>query len=236
MERTVVIFDVDSRRAQALCDAIERCENDVRISVRKAADKATLSRLVRHEEVDVFFLDVHALEIGWSSERIHKKGKGHESVQVVYTGVTEGHLVQLGLTDYAFLLPNDADDEAIALALRKSLELRDKALELPLVVMTRKCHRAIHPSHISFIESDLRKIRIYVGTEVVEVYGKLSRIIHKLPKRFVQCHKSFVVNMGFVETLNREHLVLTTGECVPVSQKRRKTTREAFHEYVGRSV
>jgi desulfoferrodoxin len=71
--------------------------------------------------------------------------------------------------------------------------------------------------------------------EIVEVYAKLSDLMQKLPNRFVQCHKSYVVNMGFIKELAQDHALLTTGESVPISQQRRKPMREAFIEYIGKA-
>ena len=71
---------------------------------------------------------------------------------------------------------------------------------------------------------------------MVETYGKLSDLLQRLPQRFVQCHKSFVVNMGFIDEFGRTDITLTSGERVPVSQKRRASVREAFFKFVGRGL
>lgn len=94
--------------------------------------------------------------------------------------------------------------------------------------------RSVLPSEIAFVESDRRRLRLHLRGEVLETYGKLSEVARKLPSSFVQSHKSFLVNLAFVRELRADSLVLTTGEVVPMSQKRRKATREAFRAYVGR--
>ena len=59
---------------------------------------------------------------------------------------------------------------------------------------------------------------------------------HGLPSCFVRSHKSFLVNMASIETLDADHVVLQTGEAVPVSQKRRKATQEAFIAFTNRPM
>ena len=65
-----------------------------------------------------------------------------------------------------------------------------------------------------------------------ETYGKLADYERRLPERFVRCHKSFLVNMDYVVACRSNELVLSTGQTVPVSQSRRKSTQEAVRAYV----
>ena len=237
MEWTVVVYDTDPLRTSVMCSELEQCETPYSIQIHAASNISKLNTMVLSKRVDVVFFDTRAQGESWSfvgaASDVVDAGS---STQVVLTGVTESSLVSVQKLPYAFLLPTNSSAEDIAYALNKSIALQVKELERPILLATRKFSRAIKPSHVSFIESDLRKIRIHLGSDVVETYGKLSEVLKKLPHRFVQCHKSFVVNLGFVSEFNQEHLVLTTGERVPVSQKKRKQTREEFVRYVGRTL
>lgn len=156
------------------------------------------------------------------------------NIRVVLVNVDDTLLVRVCETEYAYLLPLAFDEQMLTKALDKALALLDRSFEQPLVVCMRRRDLVIQPGKVAYVESDLRKIRFHVSGEAVEAYGKLSEVMAQLPSRFVQCHKSFVVNMGFVEEFDRDYLLLTTGDRIPVSQKRRKATREAFITYVGR--
>lgn len=85
----------------------------------------------------------------------------------------------------------------------------------------------VEPSRISYIESDRRKVRIHAGAEEIEAYASLSDLAAELPASFIQCHKSFLVNMDHVKELKADSVVLSSNQVVPVSQKRRKFVREA---------
>ena len=62
----------------------------------------------------------------------------------------------------------------------------------------------------------------------------LSRVLERLelPASFIQCHKSFLVNMDHVKELKADSVVLSSNQVVPVSQKRRKFVREAVFSRV----
>ena len=77
-----------------------------------------------------------------------------------------------------------------------------------------------------------RKVRIHAGAEEIEAYASLSDLSAELPASFIQCHKSFLVNMDHVKELKADSVVLSSNQVVPVSQKRRKFVREAVFSRV----
>lgn len=106
----------------------------------------------------------------------------------------------------------------------------------PLLVNLRNGAKVLHPRQIIFVESDRRVLFIHLEHEVLRVYGKLSELLEKLPLSFVHCHKSFLINMDYVDELSGEHVTMTTGDVVPMSQKRRRATRESLEAYLGRTL
>lgn len=241
MERLVVVFDTDTTRASRTVAALESRCISCGVTLLHIDTISDLHKHLAASEASVVFFDVRSV-IG------DAQAHGHDTLevlyqtlhagaqdQVVYTGVTERALVAVERGDYAFLLPPHASADEFVLALDKALERRDMYLERPFVIKTKQHIRLVWPSRVSFVESSLRKVRIHVGDEIVEVYAKLSDLMQKLPNRFVQCHKSYVVNMGFIKELAQDHALLTTGESVPISQQRRKPMREAFIEYIGKA-
>lgn len=237
MDWTVAVYDTDVARASAVCESLEQCGSPHRMQIHSFTDRSELNIMVAYEGADVLFCDVRADDYGIGGIDIAQEVlSANQYMQVVYTGVTEDTLASVQKHSYAYLLPSTASAEDIACAINKAIALRSKGLERPLLIRTRKFSRTVLPGHVSYIESDLRKIRIHVDDDVIETYGKLSGILKVFPRRFIQCHKSFVVNLGFVAELDHESLTLTTGVKIPISQKRRKKTREAFASYVGRAL
>ena len=90
----------------------------------------------------------------------------------------------------------------------------------------------VAPEQISYIESDRRKVHIHVGAEDIETYASLSDIAAELPASFIQCHKSFLVNMDCIRELKGDSVMLASNQAVPVSQKRRKLVREAIFAHI----
>ena len=207
------------------------------LKARVAGSIEELRTLVIGGEVDILLMDIVFDEAGYDGiEFVCKHVPPNSGMQVIYiTGYDEYHSDVYRTQHSGFLLKpvqHDDLDEALDLAIERIAKFSEK----PFWVRTASGEKVISPSHLRYAESSKRTIRLHVGNDVVETYGKLSDLIRKLPARFVQCHKSFVVNMGFIDEFGRTEITLTSGEKVPVSQKRRAIVRAAFFDYVGRSL
>lgn len=237
MERLVVVFDTDSAHAAQTLAALGAQCDSWGFALRHVRTLPSLRETLGNKEACVVFFDVRSDLDGRELADIQRQMmRANAYVQVVYTGVSEQELVALECGDYAFMLPQSAEPQDVVLALEKALDRRNKHLEKPFVVKTKQRIHLVRPSRVSFAESVLRKVRIHEGDETVEVYAKLSDLMKKLPNSFVQCHKSYVVNMGCIKELSQGHVLLVTGERIPISQQRRKEVREAFLTYIGRAV
>lgn len=50
--------------------------------------------------------------------------------------------------------------------------------------------------------------------------------------RFYRVHKSFILNMDYVDEYKRNEVRLTNGEIVPVAYRRQTEFRKDFYEYI----
>ena len=76
-------------------------------------------------------------------------------------------------------------------------------------------------------------MRTVTDQENIESYGKLSSLLFQLDKRFLQCHKSYLVNMERVKTFLGDRFLMDNGAVVPISQSRRKAVKQEFLSYMG---
>ena len=93
--------------------------------------------------------------------------------------------------------------------------------------------RLVKFSDIVFIESQRRKLRLHLANEVIDMYGSLTAMAASLPWQFVQCHKSFIVNLEYAVELRKEGFVMASGDKIAVSQTKRKEARRSFTKYLA---
>lgn len=97
--------------------------------------------------------------------------------------------------------------------------------------------RSIDPADILFIKSNGNNVeyRLKDG-EKIKIRRKLDEIMEELsPLLFLRPHKSYAVNMGFIDTINfpRLQIFLEDGTVVDISRARRKEVEDLYSEYLS---
>lgn len=218
-----------------LLEMVERHPHFGEFDVDAICDLSILRQRLVADDIDILLMDIK-LEGAKTDgiEFVRKYSSPQSGMQTIFvTGYDSYHSSAHRTPHVGFLLKpvsQDALEEAVSAAMAKVATYRER----PFWVRTSTGERVIDPRRLFYAESDRRIVRLHVNGSVVETYGKLSDLLERLPDRFVQCHKSYVVNMGFIDELGRSEITLTSGERIPVSQKRRSAVRAAFFDYIGR--
>jgi DNA-binding LytR/AlgR family response regulator len=80
---------------------------------------------------------------------------------------------------------------------------------------------------ILYFESDNRKINIVTSSNTESFYGKMDNVYEQVKDySFLYIHKSYLVNYNHVTSIAYDHLTMSNGVELAISQKRRKKIRE----------
>ena len=75
--------------------------------------------------------------------------------------------------------------------------------------------------------------RITLEDEVIETRERLADLMDQLPSlEFIQPHKSYIVNLRYVQALERYQFTLTDGTQIPISKQRFLQSRDAYEKYL----
>ena len=230
----VVIVEDDAAQAEIIRSMIECSPRGGELAIEHVVDAESLTaRLAEEPAIDVLVMDI---ELGSEDangidlvKRYFPAGCG---TQVIYvTGFVE-YCTSVYRTEHLYFLVKPFAQDDLDDALSRAFERLEADASKPLSVRLGSRVVLVEPSRISYIESDRRKVRIHAGAEEIEAYASLSDLSAELPASFIQCHKSFLVNMDHVKELKADSVVLSSNQVVPVSQKRRKFVREAVFSRV----
>lgn len=90
---------------------------------------------------------------------------------------------------------------------------------------------------IVYIESNLHKLRFHLAgqkSQKYTMYGRLDYMDEMLPDfNFCRVHKSYLVNLKYMEKVERYQTKLSTGDTVSISQPKYNDVREKFICYKG---
>lgn len=93
-----------------------------------------------------------------------------------------------------------------------------------MIIRGREGVRYLSCGRIRYIEAREKKIFLRYDGEEVSFYHTLKKIEEVLPKYFVRCHRSYIVNTRYISRINfSQNTLLLTGDIViPISHKYRK--------------
>lgn len=230
----VVIVEDDPAQAEILHRMVERSPRGDGVAVEHVADVLSLTaRLAKSSPIDILMMDI---ELGSEDANGIDLVKRHFpagcGTQVIYvTGFVE-YCTSVYRTEHVYFLAKPVAQDDLDDALDRSFGRLEARASKPLSIRFGGRTMLVAPRQISYVESDRRKVHIHVGADDIETYASLSDLAEELPASFVQCHKSFLVNMDHIKEFKGDSVVLASNQAVPVSQKRRKLVREAIFAHI----
>ncbi len=120
--------------------------------------------------------------------------------------------------------------------IKRALTLLEQIKKSGILVQKNGTTHVVRASSLIYVEGRGRIIKIRTDSETLESYEKVSDFIYRLDGRFLQCHKSYVVNMDRVNKFQGDSFLMDDGALVPISQSRRKVVRESFLKYMGNAL
>lgn len=91
---------------------------------------------------------------------------------------------------------------------------------------------SIPANKILYIERKHRKCFIHTIDNVYEEYSNLEEYLSSLPESFIQCHKSFIINMNKVVEHKRTEFIMSNNSIIPISRTYTKKSRETYMKFL----
>lgn len=85
---------------------------------------------------------------------------------------------------------------------------------------------------IIYLESMGRDTQVVTKEEMITVHAKFSDMEKQVPaKRFVRCHRSYIINMSEVKDIARYRFLTKGGVEIPISQLQYTEVKQAFIDF-----
>lgn len=132
---------------------------------------------------------------------------------------------------YFLLIP--VSSRKLFRSIDKAMEMIEKNNPKQIKITFRNETTILDLNRILYIESNNRKIRIYMEETQYEIYKKMDELLDELPKNFLRCHQSYAVNMDMIRCLTADSIELQNQITVPISRGRKKDVYDTFLKYTG---
>ena len=122
------------------------------------------------------------------------------------------------------------------ISLQEALDSAVNALEQEQVIEVfdeKGCSRFLRLSEIYYIQGAHKKSNVFTEMETFTSpvgIQQISAELHSLS--FFMPHKSYLINLRYVQSIGDKELVLTSKERIPISRLQRKNFLERYHAYM----
>ena len=236
MNRTINIAICEDNEQQLQINKyyIEQWAESEKQSVRLLTYKNAESFLFEWEyeaNIDIIFLDIRMGEMTGMELAQYIRKKNHNIDIIFITGeeqyILQGYQVQA----FNFLLkPVKKEDMFESL---DTWVIRNKNKDgNHLVIKKGKKILKLNYEEIYYLISFDHYIDVHTKEGVVTFKQKIGEVEQQLPqKQFCRCHRSYIVNLKYVNQIFRNEIILENDIKIPISKSRSIITHKAFTNY-----
>lgn len=167
---------------------------------------------------------------------IGKYLKESSPLQIIYMTPKIEYCTEVYDTRHCGFLLKPVKLDRLIRDVRRALRILELRKASGIVVQQGSGLHILAPQSLLYAESHGRVLRIVTDSEILETYDKITHFSFQLDKRFLQCHKSYLVNMERVKRYCGDSFQMCDGSSVPISQSKRKEVRELFLKYMGNAA
>lgn len=230
-----ILDDLPSNLARTR-ELVEQClPAATQASFIQASSPADLAAsLASGAQIDILVADI-VMPDGQPSgidtvERLFPAGCG---TQIIYVSGYLDQAPEAYRTPHVYFLLKPIDPDKLREALKRAIAALGSGRPAMLRIKTGHKDRLINVASISYIESTLHKATVHCRSGNFETYVKLDDLHAQLPGGFTRCHRSFLVNLAYVASLEDSELTLHDGTTIPVSRRRARQTQRDLLAYLS---
>ena len=233
----IAICDDEKRICAILAEKVGKICPDAE-TITYASGKELLNA---GELPDILLLDIRMPEISGMDVAKILRDRDWRKPLIFITGEEDQVFNSFDLQAFHFLVKPVADEKLKEVLdnARKELERygdisgkKDKYIE----IQSGTSHIRINLSKLLYAEVYDRKTILHMKDESIEYYGQLSALEELVGIDFYRIHRSYLVNMKYVERYDRTSITTLGGDNIPIARREYDGFLKAYMEYSRRRI
>lgn len=229
MKRVLIVDDNENMCCELSGLLTEVAGENVQIDTRTSGSDALLDVEVEEICPDIVFMDI---ELGRQNgiEVAEQMLKSAPTIQLVFVSGYDDYYLDVYKVGHVHFIRKPFERAKVKEVWDILMQRQQTEHDNVFTFKTGGQYRKVHCRDIMYFEMEARKVRIFTEDDEDSFYGTMGEILESVGDNFVQCHKSYVINLETVEEFFSDHVILKDGRQVPVSRTYRKTVKEKFME------
>lgn len=222
----IAVCDDELCDLQQITEFLDRYNPNLNISVFSSAEDLLHAFLV--EFYDLIFMDLEMDNISGFDASIQLMASEHKPL-IIFTTKSSAYSIRgYGIAFRYLMKPITYEmlEEAVSLALEN---LAPKKID----IFYDGIKQILFIDDISFFEVFNHSTVVHTKTAQFTIYCPLSEIMTKLKDcNFAQPHKSFFVNLSYVDRIGIDQIILSTGDQIRLSRDKKKLFNKLLMSYL----
>lgn len=183
---------------------------------------------IKQEEVDLIFLDINMPHLsGLSLSKMIPK-----DIRIIFTTAHAEHAVEsyeVHTLDY-LLKPISLErfTQAMAKVLETSEVLDKKQVDTLLLKSGNRVYRVVI-DEIWYLQKEGNYMTYHLGEKKILCRESVAESLESLPNNFIQCHKSYIVNISHIRFFDKEEISIDSNR-IPIGKAYKAKFLQAMKE------
>ena len=181
------------------------------------------------ESFDIVFLDIIMQDLDGMKTAQFLRKQAFDKMLIFISSSREYVFEAYDVEASQYLL-KPVDDRKLKRVLQKAVLKTKRRSQEFIVVSRERQKRKMFLDDIYYFEIKGRVVDVHGAADVFTYYERIGELEDKLAgKGFFRCHKSYLVNLKYVDGYNRQEAVLENGEKIVIAKRRYdKFVQEVF--------
>ncbi len=229
--RYTLIRQVMKMLSIAVCDdeVIECCSMAKRI--KDILEEMKISCIIRQfqsggellqalESFDIVFLDIIMQDLdGMKTAQIFRE-KASDKILIFVSSSREYVFEAYDVEAFQYLL-KPVDDRKLKSVLQKAVLKAESHSQEFIIVSRERQKKKLFLDDIYYFEIKGRIVDVHGPEGIFTYYEQIGELENKLrDKGFFRCHKSYLINLKYVDGYNRQEVILENGEKIVIAKRR----------------
>ena len=172
------------------------------------------------ESFDIVFLDIIMCDLdGMKTAQLFRE-KAFDKILIFMSSSREFVFDAYDVEAFQYLL-KPVDDKKLKNVLQKAIKKTESRPQEFIIVSRERQRKKLFLDDIYYFEIRGRIVDVH-GTEgIFTFYEQIGELENKLrDKGFFRCHKSYLINLRYVDGYNRQDVILDNGEKIMIAKRR----------------
>lgn len=186
------------------------------------------------ESFDIIFLDILMRGVDGMRTAHLMRERAFEKM-IVFVSSSREYVMDAFDVEAFYYLTKPVDAGKLRNILKRAAKKLENDPEEFILIERDRRNRKLLLRQIWYFEIRGRVISVHSGDGVFDYYGQIGELERSLgDKGFFRCHKSFLINLRYVRTYDREEVTLDNGERIMIARRRYSAFCQAILAYMRR--